>query len=84
MGDRNRGDASHTVRGMTNKTLHSFTAPGNKNKTAASAALPRANLDGLEVSESSFGEWLQAGGDRRGQRRDAETEPMPLDSARRV
>ena len=68
---------------MTNKALHLFPAPRSKTAQAA-GALPRANLDGLEVSESSFGEWLQAGGDRRGQRRDAETEPMPLDSARRV
>jgi hypothetical protein len=83
MGDRNRGDASDTVRGMTNKSLHFFTNPRSK-AAAPSNSQPRANLDGLEVSESSFGEWLQAGGDRRGQRRDAETEPMPLDSARRV
>lgn len=83
MGDRNRGDASDTVRGMTNKNLHFFSNPRSK-ASQASSAQPRANLDGLEVSESSFGEWLQAGGDRRGQTRDAETEPMPLDSARRV
>jgi|GEM_PF-6717935 len=68
---------------MTNKALHLF--PTLRSKTAQTTSTqPRANLDGLEVSESSFGEWLQAGGDRRGQRRDAETEPMPLDSARRV
>jgi hypothetical protein len=31
-----------------------------------SAAQPlRAQLDGLEVQESTFGEWLAAGGDRR-------------------
>lgn len=29
----------------------------------------RAQLDGLEVRESSFGEWLAAGGDRRSQPR---------------
>lgn len=28
-------------------------------------ALPRAQLDGLEMRESTFGEWLAAGGDRR-------------------
>lgn len=30
---------------------------------------PRAQLVGLEVAESSFGEWLAAGGDRRTQPR---------------
>lgn len=30
---------------------------------------PRAQLDGLVVVESSFGEWLAAGGDRRTQPR---------------
>lgn len=67
---------------MTNKPLHFLTNP--RSKAATTNNQPRASLDGLEVSESSFGEWLQAGGDRRGQQRDAETEAMPLDSARRV
>ena len=32
---------------------------------AATPALPRATLDGLEVQDSSFDHWLQSGGERR-------------------
>ena len=39
------------------------------------AAPQRASLDGLEVRESSFGEWLEAGGERRSlQRADGQGE----------
>ncbi|MFN4116239.1 MAG: hypothetical protein ACK4F7_07050 [Inhella sp.] len=37
----------------------------------------RASLEGLEVSESDFGEWLEAGGERRADRR----ETTPTSSA---
>lgn len=37
----------------------------------------RASLEGLEVSESSFGEWLKAGGERRGPQRTEDADDPP-------
>ncbi len=34
----------------------------------------RATLEGLEVQESSFGDWLKAGGDRRKRARDQQAQ----------
>lgn len=56
---------------MTTKTHAFFGAlnTGARNKTQALPLQPRASLEGLEVAESSFGQWLEAGGDRRSQPR---------------
>lgn len=50
-------------------TLHRRLVPLRFNVKQVLSAQPRAQLDGLEVKESSFGEWLAAGGDRRSQPR---------------
>lgn len=57
---------------MTTKPYAYFSGlpTGARNKNQAAPQQPRASLDGLEVRESCFGQWLEAGGDRRSQSRD--------------
>lgn len=57
---------------MTNKPLSPYlpTLTLRPKQAAAHALQPRATLEGLEVRESSFGQWLEAGGDRRTQPRE--------------
>ena len=43
----------------------------------ALAPAPRASLHGLEVSDSTFGEWLAAGGERRQRPRPAPAPARP-------
>lgn len=50
-----------TVRPLPARAQPPMLAPVRR----AAAHQQRAQLDGLEVRESSFGEWLAAGGDRR-------------------
>lgn len=59
--------------------LFRFHAPSQVRRPEATGGVPtRASLEGLEVSESSFGEWLKAGGERRGpQRADDRDDPPP-------
>ena len=66
---------------MTTKTHAFFGAlnTGARNKTQALPQQPRASLDGLEVHESSFGQWLEAGGDRRSQPRQDNGRDTPKD-----
>lgn len=62
-----------TMRAMTNPPLHpAFPTLMLRAKTSGAHAspLPRATLDGLEVQESNFGQWLAAGGERRQRPRD--------------
>jgi hypothetical protein len=54
------------MRPMTNKPLYpSTTSLLLRPKQTPSNPQPRATLEGLEVQESSFGQWLAAGGERR-------------------
>lgn len=57
------------MQATTHRTVHPLPARSQPPMLAplrrAAALQQRAQLDGLEVRESSFGEWLAAGGDRR-------------------
>lgn len=57
---------------MTNKPLPPYlsTLTLRPKPAVPQAQQARATLEGLEVRESSFGQWLAAGGDRRTQPRD--------------
>ncbi len=61
---------------MTNKPHPIFPpSPLPLGRPKPNAAQPRATLDGLEVQESNFGQWLAAGGDRRARARDENDKP---------
>jgi hypothetical protein len=58
----------------TNSTLRAWLS-GKSDRKSAQPQLPRATLNGLEVAESTFGDWLAAGGERRTKPRAAAAKP---------
>jgi hypothetical protein len=78
-GGYRQGRAHSTMRAMNAKSL----PPARHGHTLLhSAARPnpaptRATLEGLEVQESCFGQWLAAGGERRSRPRELPTDSAP-------
>ena len=78
-GGYRQGRAHSTMRAMNAKSL----PPARPGHTLLhSAARPnsaptRATLEGLEVQESCFGQWLAAGGERRSRPRELPTDSAP-------